>query len=286
MNYYYHSSLKNYTIALLDMFSDIRVPRFNSNGEKIADYVIPIKFGTRDKAFILSDHDIENLHTGNVNILPRMVLNFESMSKAPERDTNKNAKINKRKMGSDPASLIYEYHYNSVAYDFNFNIFIATRTFTDATIIIEQIAPMFRPDITIKIQELDIQDEPTSVPVSIGDFSITLPEDMQDEDIRIIEVEIPLVLKGNLYLPIKDMGVIKEIEVNMKIIEAKRTRASELYGIDSETEVQASKMTTSTKEELYPVDKDDIKRAQDDSKTVIQHYRNSGDKFPEFEENE
>ena len=28
---------------------------------------------------------------------------------------------------------------------------------TDATIIIEQIAPMFRPDITLKIQELDIQ---------------------------------------------------------------------------------------------------------------------------------
>lgn len=286
MNYFFHSSIKNYTIALLDLFNDIRVPRFNSDGEKISDQPVPIKFGSRDKAYELSDQDMENIHSGNVNILPRMVLNFESMSKAQNRDTNKNIKINKRKIGSDPSSLMYEYHYNAVAYDFNFNIFIGTRSFTDATIIVEQIAPMFRPDVTIKIQELDIQDKPTSIPVSIGDFNITLPEDPDTDSIRIIEIEIPIVLKGNLYMPIKDAGVIKEIELNMDIIESKRTQASEAYGLDFETQVPASIINTKTKLDKQPINKDDIPRAQEDSITKVTHFGNSGEKFILINEDE
>jgi hypothetical protein len=232
---------------------------------------------------MLSEHDLENLHTGNVNTLPRMVLAFDSMSKAQDRDTNKNAKINKRKIGDDPTKLMYEYHYNAVAYDFNFTIFIATRTFTDATIIIEQIAPMFRPDITLKIQELDIQDKPTSVPVSLGDFNIELPEDMGEDEIRIIQVDFPITLKGNLYLPIKDAEIIKEIEVNMSIIEAKRNDAAIKFGLDypEETEVLSSVTTSITDEENQPISEADKLRAQEDATTTIEHFDNS---LPDEEE--
>jgi len=283
MNYFFHKSIKNYTVALLDMFSDIHIPRYSSDGEKFDDIIVPIKFGNREKAYMLSEHDLENLHTGNVNTLPRMVLAFDSMSKAQDRDTNKNAKINKRKIGDDPTKLMYEYHYNAVAYDFNFTIFIATRTFTDATIIIEQIAPMFRPDITLKIQELDIQDKPTSVPVSLGDFNIELPEDMGEDEIRIIQVDFPITLKGNLYLPIKDAEIIKEIEVNMSIIEAKRNDAAIKFGLDypEETEVLSSVTTSITNEENQPISEADKLRAQEDATTTIEHFDNS---LPDEEE--
>ena len=107
---------------------------------------------------------------------------------------------------------------------------------------------------------------------------------MQDEDIRIIEVEIPIILKGNLYLPIKDAGVIKEIEVNMEIIESQRTTASEMYGLDFETYVEASTITTTTEPELNPVDENDIERAQEDSTTTTEHFENSGDDFTPFPE--
>jgi len=281
MQYFFHNSIRNYTIALLELFNDIHIPRYDKSGNKISDTVVPIVFGNRDKAYMLSEHDIENLQTGNVNILPRMVLQFDSMTKAQDRNTNKLAKINKRKIGSDPESLMYEYHYNAVAYDFSFTLFIATRTFTDATIMVEQIAPMFRPDITLKIQELDIQKDPTSVPVTIDDFSFTLPDDPQDEDIRIIEIEVPIILKGNLYLPIKDAGVIKELEINMEVIESRRTDLTEKYELDFETNVEASQIKTLS--ENMPVSKEDITRAQEESKTETKHYKNSGDKFDDTE---
>ena len=279
MRYFHHQSIKNYTIALLDLFNDIHVPRYKKNGDLLHDIIVPIKFGNKDKAYALSEHDIENLHTGNVNVLPRMVLQFDGMSKAQERNTNKLSKINKRKVGNDPKSLLYEYHYNAVAYDFNFTIFIATRTFTDATIIVEQIAPMFRPDLTMKIQELDIQDEPTSVPVALEDFSFTLPDEMQEDEIRIIEVEFPVIVKGNLYLPITDASVIKEIEINMDVIESRRTKLTEKYELDFETNIDASQIKTTTEDTLLPVDESDIERAQDDSKTTTKHFKNSGDIF-------
>jgi len=252
MKYFYHSSIKNYTVALLDLFNDIHLPRFNSNGERISDLKIPITFGNRDKAYILNDHDIENLTNGNVYVLPRMVLEFNSMSKAMDRNTNKNHKINKRKLGDEV--LLYEYHYNAVAYDFEFTLYLATRTFTDATIVIEQIAPMFRPDISLKIQELDIQSEPTTIPVSIGDFNVDLPE-LDPEDIRIIEVSLPITLKGNLYLPITDASIIKELEINMKLIEAQRFQK----GVEYEIEVDTSKIVAKAEDHQTKDDIDDIK---------------------------
>lgn len=230
MNYFHHSSVKNYTIALLDLFNDIHLPRYSEDGERLQDIVLPISFGSREKAYQLNDVDIENLLNGNVNILPRMALEFNSLSKAMERNTNKNHKINKRSANTSEI-LETEYQYNSVSYDFDFTLHIATRTFTDATIIIEQIAPMFRPDYSIKIQELDIQEEPTTIPVAIGDFDITIPE-VDETEIRIIEVSLPLVIKGNLYLPIKEDKIINDLNINIIDTDIKRNIKSIDYEID------------------------------------------------------
>jgi hypothetical protein len=263
MDYFFHNSIKNYTIAVLDLFNDIHVPRYDEDGNRIKDITVPIKMGNRDKAFQLSEHDIENLLSGNVNILPRMALEFESMNKAQERDTNKLHKINKKSLNE----LSYEYHYNAVAYDFNYNVHIATRTFTDATIIVEQIAPMFRPDITIKIQELDIQSEPTSIPVSIGDFNFVLPDELAEDDIRIIEVSFPITVKGNLYLPIKDASIIKELQINTNIVEKLRTEK----GIEYELEYKASKIKSS----VGNYTKDEILLIDDSKITTIEHFKSS-----------
>jgi len=207
MKYFHHKSIKNYTIALLDLFDDIHVIR-QLDDNSIFDIKVPIQFGSKEKAFYLTNIETQNLLSGNVNILPKMVLSFDSLSKATNRNTNKLAKLNISNTS---------FQYNSVAYDFNYTLFIATRTFTDATVIIEQIAPLFRPDYPLKINEIFSQKEPTTIPVSLGEFSINLPSELADDEIRIIEVEVPLTIKGNLYLPFKDSKLIENLNVQYNI---------------------------------------------------------------------
>lgn len=221
------------------MFSDIHLPRILENGDRIEDIVVPIKFGSKETAYHIAEHDIENIHSGNVYSLPRMALSFVSMNKALERNTNKLHKINKRK--SD--SLKDQYQYNAVAYDFEFTLYIATRTFTDTTIIVEQIASMFNPDITLRINEVDLQEEPTGIPVKLGDFSIELPEELAEDEIRLITSEVSLRMEGNLYMPIKNQEIINKLEVNLAIIESDRHEAGLLYGIDTEDSQSLASIT-------------------------------------------
>ncbi|MHB8098014.1 MAG: tail sheath stabilizer and completion protein [Sulfuricurvum sp.] len=232
MQYFYHASLRNYTTALLSLFSHVTVPRYSSSGDRIEDIIVPLRFGNKDMAYTLAENENENLTNGNVFTLPRMAIGFNSLSKAQDRNTNKLSKINKKKTSEDPLDLLYSFQYNSVSYDFEFTLYIATKTFTDATIIIEQIAAMFNPDLTIKIQELDIQTEPTSIPVLLGDFAVDLPE-IDPDEIKITQVEVPITMKGNLYLPIKDDKTVQALKINMLYTEQQRNAEAQAFGVDS-----------------------------------------------------
>jgi len=136
---------------------------------------------------------------------------------------------------------------------------------------------MFRPDITLKIQELDIQEEPTSVPVALGDFGITLPDEMGEDEIRIIEVEFPLTLKGNLYLPIKDSEIIREIEVNMSVIEAKRNDQAIKFELDYPEEAEAIASTIGAKSEANPDIRnlEEVEQEREIAVTTIKNYKNT-----------
>lgn len=214
MEYFHHQSIKKNTVAILDLFNDIEVPRFNEIGERIKTITVPIVFGNRDKLFQMLDQTNINLTTMNVNAYPRMALSFDGLSKASNRDTNKLTKVNK-----SSGDKTISFQFNPVAYNFSFTLYIATRTLTDMTVIIEQIAPLFRPTRTLLIKEIDIQDTPSELTLEIGDFSLTLPDTLSSEDIRIVECSLPLTLRGNLYLPIKEANVLTSIKLFLSLEE-------------------------------------------------------------------
>lgn len=210
MKFYHHQTLSKLTLALLDTFNDVAVERFDDQGLRIGDYTVPIVFGGRDKAYVISEQDSEAMLRGNVNILPRMALTFESLVPARNRQTNKYIKINK-----DIGTEKVQFQYNAVPMDFTYTIHIATRTMSDMSMIVEQILPYFNPTYSLFINELEIQDEPTSIPVTMEDVSIVLPEEYEPDEIRIIEGTITLTVKGNLYPPIKEAGKVNKVKIYM-----------------------------------------------------------------------
>ena len=206
---YYHRTIEKYIIGLLNTFNNIKLPIFDKAGKLVKEVPVPIFFGSRDKAYQMNN-TTKNLVSGNSYSLPRMNLQFLSMSKAGQRDTSKHSLINitdiknNKKVG---------FQFNSVAYDFQFQLQIQTRTLTDALIITEYITPLLRPTYTIPVYEVDIQQEPTSVIVELQSVDLELPDAMEDDELRIISVNMPLNLRGNIYLPEKDQAIIRKIRL-------------------------------------------------------------------------
>jgi hypothetical protein len=208
--YFHHNTIRKYTTSLLKIFNDIEVPRFKEDGSVQKVINVPIKFSTMERAVTL----IEDEHTANgvnSNVLPKMALSLNSMSKDTARDTNKYA----RDTYYDVDGVPVKYNMNSVAYSFSYTLHIIARTMSDLTMIVEQILPLFRPTYNIRIKELDIKEETTSIPVSLDGVSFDFDYDGdEDSDIRMVTADIDLTMRGNLYLPIKEAKIIEHVYAN------------------------------------------------------------------------
>lgn len=212
---WYNRTIERYIVSLLDMFNDMKMPIYNQDGVLIKEIPVPIYFGNSDKAYKLHN-TTENLVNGNNFTLPRMSLTFNSMTRNAARDTNKYSYINV----TDPIdNKKVQFQFNSVAYDFSFNLQLQTRTLSDALILMEHITPLFRPTYTIPVFEIPIQEEPTSIIVELQSVDMDIPTDFEEDDIRIITINMPLLLRGNVYLPIKDQALITKMRlyINEKI---------------------------------------------------------------------
>lgn len=198
--------IRKYTAALLDLFSTLEIQYNDSNGNTLSRN-IPIKYSVREKSKLFDELTTEQLLTGNYNVLPRGALSLVSMIRTDERIMNKNMKINTLKTDS-----AINYMYNSVPYEFLFDLDIHCRGMNEAAMIIEQIAPRFNPFIALDIYEIDGLDTPTSCPVKILDMSIDSQE-YEELSQNIITVTISFSLMGNFYPPVKSLPLIKEFKM-------------------------------------------------------------------------
>lgn len=204
--FYHHNTIRTYTGALLNLFNDLEVQYKNSAGE-VTSRNIPIRFATKEKSKILDEYTTEQLTSGNYNVLPKANLAWSSMIKSDQRATNKNVKINTKANENN-----FEFLYNSVPYEFTYELNIMCRGMNEATMIIEQIACKFNPIINIDIYDATNLDEPTRVPVQLLDIGAEASE-YEELSSNIINVSVGLSIKGNIYPPIKSIERIKEFKM-------------------------------------------------------------------------
>lgn len=236
MDFFAHQSIRKYTLALLDEFNDIYIERIDKNNNK--NYVnVPISFGSKDKAFVLNQKEINQWLQGNYNVLPRMSLSLLTMTRDMKRDTNRLHTINKTKDGQN-----FTFQYNAVSFSFTFELAIATRSMTELAVILEQVLPSFNPSIRLVVKEIELHEEPTSIPVNLVSVDLDLPNNItSDDDIRIVGATIMMELKGNIYQPFKDSEIIKQVRlyfnpyIEESDIEERRRSIKYEFGVDENT---------------------------------------------------
>lgn len=207
---HHHGTIRKYTAALLDIFNGIEVQYNNSVGQEI-NRSVPLVYSSVEKSKRLDRYTSEQLGSGNTNVLPRGTLAMSTMVKSDQRITNKNMKI--AKIQTDDT---FEWMYNSVPYEFTFELTYMCRGMNEATMIIEQIAPKFNPTVNIDIWDVSNLDEPTRVPVKLLDIGIEQPE-YDEFSSNIVIVSFGLSLLGNLYPPIRTAPKIKEFRTYLNI---------------------------------------------------------------------
>jgi hypothetical protein len=204
--FYHHNTIRTYTGALLNLFNDLEVQYKNSLGE-VTSRNIPIRFASKEKSKILDEYTTEQLTSGNYNVLPRANLAWSNMIRAEQRTTNKHIKINTKANENT-----FEFLYNSVPYEFTYELTIMCRGMSEATMIIEQIACKFNPIINIDVFDATNLDEPTRIPVTLLDIGLE-PSEYEELSSNIINVNVGLSIKGNIYPPIKSIERIKEFKM-------------------------------------------------------------------------
>ena len=219
------NSTRTYTLAILDALNNIKhwVRRDDGTASK---KVVPITFANYEKFAALGDIDQATLEQGNWNFVPRMALSFNGMTKAGERTTNKFQKISK-KIEYQGKTLLNT-GFNSVPYDFQYTLTLQARGLNEAFQITEQILPMFRPSMNIKIQEYPLFQEMTQTQLLLDGPEFDILDEFGPEDINLVNVTFSLTLRGNLYMPLSIIAPIKIVKLFNHLWETQDIKESEL----------------------------------------------------------
>lgn len=206
MGYIHHGTIRKYTAVMLDIFNDLEIQYKDSNSV-LHSSNIPINFSSIEKAKMLDQYSIEQILSGNTNILPRASLSLMSVQRSETRMSNKNVKINTVKKED-----LFEFQYNSMPYQFMYQLTIQCRGMNEASMIIEQIAPKFNPTLNVDVYDGMNLNEPTRIPIKLLDFSVDFDE-YTEISTNIVTVSCSLQLEGNLYPPIKTVDRIKDFKI-------------------------------------------------------------------------
>ncbi len=209
----YFSAVRNYTLALLNSFNGVKYWVETNDELQQKEFVIPISFSNYEKSLALQDLSEKELRKGNFNFLPRLVLSFEGMSKAEDRQTNKFQKLSKRVYHPDTQKTSMDVSYNSVAYDYQFTLLLQSRGLTIASQVVEEILVKFNPTLNLMINEFPIFEDRTETQIQISDPAFEIQDEFQDEETNIIHVTFDITVRGNIYSPIEMQGPIETVKM-------------------------------------------------------------------------
>lgn len=204
MAYFYFETIRTYTASLLSLFGDLETQTTLSSGKTHTNRV-PIQYSNREKSDIINQLDYEQIFSSNSQILPRAVLIFNALSPARERAKNKFVKIAK-------IPGFGNYHFNSIPFNFEYQIISQTRGMNEACQIIEQVCSYFNPSYNMKINEIPLFEmEQTSIKLELTNTTVE-QQDIDDFSTNLVTITFDLTLSGNLYPAIKDQKLIQHIQ--------------------------------------------------------------------------
>lgn len=210
--YYYPETTRNLIVALMDMFNNINVKRYEKDKTTvIKSFHVPLRFGPADSIF-MTQKEHENCDKYYLTF-PRMGLSWNSMDYASDRvyGADELRHHYDKEIGLQNMESFWE-DVNPTPFDFGFTLHVRTNSFKDFVQIIEQIYPYFNPDLYLRIKEFSFLNLERDIQVTIGSMSPDFSTELSQDQKRRVNCDIPITCKAFLMRPLSNLKIIKEIK--------------------------------------------------------------------------
>ena len=215
-DYFYYETTRKLVTVFGAMFNNIHTGRKLSDGTLANMERVPLSYGPRSKFLARIN---ERKKDDNISVrLPRMSFEISSLGYDVDNKLKKNNVI----QYCDPIGKAFA----AVPYNIGFDLNIFGRTQDDMLQILEQILPMFNPDYTISIRDLEGPGTTTSVPFILN--SVNLGDDFEGE----LNPVRSLVYTLSFSAKIRYLGLINK---NVKII---KTTTATILDLETENFIQ------------------------------------------------
>lgn len=210
-NHFYHSLIKSYTVLIGSILDGIDVVKYKQDGTEDVRVRVPVVYSNKEKWVrrILEDPELKRQPAIT---LPRIGFEMNGMQYAPDRKLSGKQQFIFR----SPTEAGKSYRvYTPVPYDFVFTASLIAKTQEDALQVIEQIVPFFTPDYTVNMKGIKNPNISFDIPITLDSVQKDDQYEGRFEDNRMIIWTLSFVLKGFLFGPVKESGIIKHIDMTM-----------------------------------------------------------------------
>ena len=208
-NYSYHRIIRKMVVAFGNLFNEIKLSRYDTNGAELEHFLVPIVYGGKEKYVSRLEGD-PNLDKKVQVSLPIMSFELVNMNYDATRKLNTNFK------SIVPSNTTALAVYNPVPFDFEFQLFIYVRNIEDGAQIIEKILPYFTPDYTIAVNLIPEMHVIKQLPIVLKDVSQDVDyEGDYGSKVRNVIWTLNFTVKGYLYGPVSEPKIIRSSITNI-----------------------------------------------------------------------
>lgn len=210
-NYAYHRIIRKLVVAFGNLFNEIKLARYDSDGLEQEHFLVPIVYGGKEKYVSRLSGD-PNLDKKVQITLPIMSFEMTNMTYDASRKLITNYKGLATSGGNTTGLSIY----NPVPFDFDFTLTAYVRNIEDGAQLMEKILPYFTPDYTISVNLVPEMGIIKQLPIVLKGVTNEVDyEGDYNSKIRSVIWTLNFVVKGYLYGPISEPKIIRTSVTNV-----------------------------------------------------------------------
>lgn len=207
---YYNQTTRRYVAIFGTLFNDISIGRSNNAGQEQQRFKVPVNYGPSQKFLAKIEQD-PSLQAQAIT-LPRITFELTSMNYDGERKLTNRTLVSKGIAGTNDRVRT---QFTATPYNLEFQLNIMAKYAEDATKIVEQILPFFKPEFTVTAKMIDTMDNLTDIPIILNSVTTEDTYEGNYDDRRAVIWTLQFTLKGYYYGPTSDKKVIKFVDTNI-----------------------------------------------------------------------